>query len=74
MRGHDAILVFVYGLTRMVHFAPSTTDVDDEERGRLFFWACVLPPWYATMCSLTLRCTMALRLTSHLPFTHRQMA
>ena len=36
-RGHDAILVFVDRLTKMVHFAPNTTDVDAEETARLFF-------------------------------------
>jgi hypothetical protein len=36
-RGHDAILVFVDRLTKMVHFAPTTTAVDAEETARLFF-------------------------------------
>ena len=36
-QGHDDILVFVDGLTKMIHFVPTTTDVDAEETTRLFF-------------------------------------
>ena len=36
MRGHDAILVFCDRLTKMVHFAATTTDVGAEETARLF--------------------------------------
>ena len=35
-RGHDAILVFCDRLTKMVHFAPTTTDVGAEGTARLF--------------------------------------
>ncbi len=35
-RGHDAIIVFVDRLTKMVHFAPTTTKVDAEDTARLF--------------------------------------
>ena len=36
-RGNDAILVFVDRLTKMVHFAPTTTSIGAEEAARLFF-------------------------------------
>jgi hypothetical protein len=35
-RGHDAILVFVDRLTKMVHFAPTRTDVSAEGVAQLF--------------------------------------
>lgn len=34
--GHDAIIVFVDRLTKMVHFAPTTSDVDAEEAAWLY--------------------------------------
>ena len=34
--GHDAILVFVDRFTKMVHFAPTNTDVSAIETARLF--------------------------------------
>jgi transposase InsO family protein len=35
-RGHGAIIVSVDRLTKMVHFAPTTTKVDAEDTARLF--------------------------------------